>query len=113
MSRFQNTPFGGCTGCAGGVRWEHTAASDIAKGGASLDFQLAAGNLQSATTRRLEDEKVLLNAARTRITDAERATDGASVSGYQAVMPVAAAMALASAVSKDHYPEGARISGSY
>jgi EmrB/QacA subfamily drug resistance transporter len=87
--------------------------------GASLDVRLAEANLPSAAKQKLEDEKVLLGAAQApeslgaaQSTDVERAIDEAFVSGYRLVMVVAAAMALASAVSAAILLEGKRTKGS-
>jgi EmrB/QacA subfamily drug resistance transporter len=74
--------------------------------GASLDARLAALNLPSEARQQLEEEKVKLGAAQApdgldaaQSANVDRAIDEAFVSGYRVVMLVAAAMALASAVS--------------
>ena len=74
--------------------------------GASLDARLAALNLPPEARQQLEEEKVKLGAAQApegldaaQSANVDRAIDEAFVSGYRVVMLVAAAMALASAVS--------------
>jgi EmrB/QacA subfamily drug resistance transporter len=74
--------------------------------GGSLDARLAALNLPSEARQQLEEEKVKLGAAQApegldaaQSANVDRAIDEAFVSGYRVVMLVAAAMALASAVS--------------
>ena len=83
--------------------------------GASLDAQLAEANLPSAAKQQLEEEKVLLGAAQApeglgaaQSAEVERAIDEAFVFGYRGVMLVAAAMALASAVSAAILLQGKR-----
>jgi MFS family permease len=83
--------------------------------GASLDAQLAEANLPSAAKQQLEDEKVLLGAAQApeglgaaQSAEVERAIDEAFVFGYRGVILVAAAMALASAVSAAILLQGKR-----
>jgi EmrB/QacA subfamily drug resistance transporter len=74
--------------------------------GASLDARPAALNLPPEAREQLEEEKVKLGAAQApegldaaQSANVDRAIDEAFVSGYRVVMLVAAAMALASAVS--------------
>jgi len=74
--------------------------------GASLDARLAALNLPPEARQQVEEEKVKLGAAQApegldaaQSANVDRAIDEAFVSGYRVVMLVAAAMALASAVS--------------
>jgi MFS family permease len=81
--------------------------------GANLDDRLETLELSSEARQQLEAEKVKLGAAEAPegldpsiSTTVERAIDEAFVSGYRAVMLVAAAMALASAISAAVLIEG-------
>jgi len=79
----------------------------------SLDTRLQTPGLPPEAGRQIEDEKVKLGAAQTpevlgaaQSANVERAIDEAFVTGYRVVMVVAAAMALASALSAAILIEG-------
>lgn len=83
--------------------------------GSSLDSRLAAVDLSPEAKQQLEKEKIELGAAQVPESldpelgaTVERAIDAAFVSGYRAVMLVAAAAALASAISAALLIEGKR-----
>jgi hypothetical protein len=83
--------------------------------GSNLDSRLATVDLPPAAKQQLEQEKIKLGAAQAPEglrpelgATVERAIDAAFVSGYRTVMLVAAAMALASAISAALLIEGKR-----
>jgi EmrB/QacA subfamily drug resistance transporter len=87
--------------------------------GSGLDARLAALNLPPEARQQLEEEKVKLGAAQApegldaaQGANVDRAIDEAFVSGYRVVMLVAAAMALASALSAAVLIEGKKPKGS-
>jgi EmrB/QacA subfamily drug resistance transporter len=87
--------------------------------GSGLDARLAALNLPPEARQQLEEEKVKLGAAQApegldaaQSANVDRAIDEAFVSGYRVVMLVAAAMALASALSAAVLIEGKKPKGS-
>jgi hypothetical protein len=83
--------------------------------GSKLDSRLATVDLPPAAKQQLEQEKIKLGAAQAPEglrpelgATVERAIDAAFVSGYRTVMLVAAAMALASAISAALLIDGKR-----